>query len=149
MTHRFLYRLQTMGIAVVLLLAQPAKLQAQEDYDDTDTTDIAVAPVLEEQHAAYQEKQYQAEPYSFREVPDSAIKKLQRAKDFAYANDPDYWVREPQEEPRRGVLDYVFGFLSQMRTILFILLIGFFIFIIYRVMVVNNLYLFSRRSTKK
>lgn len=153
MTHRFLYRLQIIGIAVVLLLAQPANLRAQDDEEtgDSDTTGIAVAPVLEEQHAAYQEKVYEADPASFRQVPDSAINKLKRQKDFAYANDPAYWVQEPQEEEKNGFLDSLFGFLSRdgVRTVLFILLIGFFLFIVYRVLVVNNLYLFSRRSTKK
>ena len=36
--------------------------------------------------------------FAFRSVPDSVIKNLQNRKEFAYANDPEYWQREEEED---------------------------------------------------
>jgi hypothetical protein len=145
MKCRFLYRFVLLA---GMLLPGAAVLHAQDDYDDTDTAGIAVAPVLEEeQHITYQEKQHMTEPPVFREVPDSVSNRLKRQKDFAYANDPAYWAREKEDdEPKKDFWDYFYSFFSQVgvRMIMYGLLIAFFLFIIYRVIVVNNLYLFYR-----
>jgi hypothetical protein len=130
-------------------LLQTVGVHAQDDYEHTDTTGIAVAPVLEEEHNTYQEKSGQSavtEPPAFREVPDSVANRLKKQKDFAYANDAAYWTREPETEPKKDFWDYFYSFFSQMgvRMIMYGLLIAFFLFIIYRVIVVNNLYMFYR-----
>lgn len=128
-----------------VLLLQPA-LQAQDDYEDTDTTGIAVAPVLEEEHANDQEKPHTIVPPAYRQVPDSLTRHLKRQKDFAYANDPAFWTREPQDESGKDFWAYVYRLFSKdgVRMLIYALLIAFFLFIIYRVIVVNNLYVFYR-----
>src|SRR5687768_12168571 len=157
MKCRFLYRLVMLAGMLLLSRFGGTVVYAQDDYEDTDTTGIAVAPVLEEEHIAYQEKKSRegagTEPPVFRQVPDSVTNRLKKQKDFAYANDAAYWAREPEsdEEPKRGFWDYFYGFFSQMgvRMLMYGLLIAFFLFIIYRVIVVNNLYLFYRSKKTK
>jgi hypothetical protein len=142
MKHRFLYGL-------FLLLLSTVSLQAQdEDYDADADSAVAVA---EDQPAAYQEKTYEPEPASFRTVPDSATNRLKKRKEFAYANDPAYWINEPVKPPQKGFWDHFYEFFGQdgVRMLMYGLLIAFFLFIIYRVMVVNNLYLFYRNKKAK
>lgn len=85
----------------------------------------------------------------FRQVPDSAIRSLQKQKDFAYANDPGSWEREPEPEiktpGKKGFWDHFYEFFSvtTIRRFTYGLLIAFFVFVIYRIVVVNKLYLFS------
>lgn len=142
----FLYKIVLLA---GLFLLSAAMVQAQDDdYENTDTTGIAVAPVLEEENITYQEKQHVAEPPAFRAVPDSVANRLKKQKDFAYANDAAYWAREPESDDsdKRGFWDYFYSFFSQMgvRMLMYGLLIAFFLWIIYRVIVVNNLYMFYR-----
>jgi hypothetical protein len=86
----------------------------------------------------------------FRQVPDSTIRSLQKQKEFAYANDPKSWEREPVEEIKaepkgKSFWDHFYSFFSvtTIRRFTYGLLIAFFVFIIYRVIVVNKLFLFT------
>jgi hypothetical protein len=92
----------------------------------------------------------------FRQVPDSAIRSLKSKKEFAYANDPRSWEKEPEpqiqaRENSKGFWDYFYEFFSMktIRTITYGVLIVFFLFVIYRIIVVNKLFLFHTfRKTK-
>lgn len=131
---------------LLVLLLVPA-LQAQNDDESTDTTGTAVNQVPDHDQAGYHHKQPEATPPACRHVPDSVAGRLQKQKDFAYANDAAYWIREPEaEEPQKNFRNYFYRFFSQhgVRMLLYGLLIAFFLFIIYRVIVVNNLYLFYK-----
>lgn len=44
-------------------------------------------------------------PFTLRQVQDRKLKEYQHNPDFAYANDPAYWKKEPPPEP--GVLDWL------------------------------------------
>src|SRR6185295_8604552 len=86
----------------------------------------------------------------FRQVPDSTIQKQQKQKEFAYANDPRSWEHEPAPEVKakpkgKGFWDYFYQFFSvkTIRRFTYGLLIAFFLFVIYRIIVVNKLYLFT------
>lgn len=84
---------------------------------------------------------------AFRQVPDSVAAKLKKDKAFAYANDESYWAKEKVEEdeiPSRGFWYHFYDFFSRrgVRIVMYILIGLVFLFVIYRVIVQNNLYLF-------
>src|SRR5262245_48800424 len=109
MNHFVAYRLliptvrtlRLIGCLAVLLAFSPL-VQAQDDTPApvVDTTVAIDAPVEEEtlddsdddlgvKIGSYKEPE-------LRQVPDTAIQRLQKLPEFEYANDPEYWTREPQ-----------------------------------------------------
>lgn len=102
-----------------------------DDADDTDYTENEVAPL----------------PPELRKVADSSVARLKRQKEFAYANDSSYWARDaradntPQESQEPPALS--FPGLGAFRTVIYILLIGLILFVIYRIIVVNRLFVMA------
>lgn len=88
-----------------------------------------------------------------RSVPDSVALRLQNDKDFLYANDPSAWeVNQQDNDP--AFLKWLMAVVqSPLLRIFFYLLIAIvLIFVIYQVLIVNNLFIFSRsgkRTTAK
>lgn len=136
-----------MGMLLIAVLFHAQPVQAQEGYD-ADSTVPVEAPV-EEQPATGFEKTVLPEPLVYRHVPDSVTRKLKKQKEFAYANDPRYWVSDPQPEEQNDFWEGFYKFFQKdgVRTIAYGLLISFFLFVIYRIIVVNKLFLFY--SSKK
>jgi hypothetical protein len=140
--------LTTMLAAGLLLLAQTSSAQTT-DY--TDTTYTTESETQGEPDVAT-EKTTIPEPFVYREVPDSIAKNLKKEKDFAYANDAGYWAKDPPPQQQRDFWDYFYNFFqgTVIRTIAYSLLIAFFLFVIYRIIVVNKLFLFySPKKVKK
>jgi hypothetical protein len=84
------------------------------------------------------------------QVPDSIPKALQKKKEFAYANDPSYWVKEKPADTSGW--DKLFMFLATspaMKWIGYIILGIIIILIIYQVAVVNNFFAFSGSKRKR
>ena len=80
-----------------------------------------------------------------RTVPDSVVEKMKKDKDFAYANDMSYWVKQAPRD--RNWLDRMMSALSRsvaLKFILYALLTAAIIFGLYQVMVVNNFFILSR-----
>lgn len=134
---------------LILLAAAPCQTLRAQDVEDSES--VVAAPEEEVEPVSGNQSTALPEPFIFRDVPDSIAKKIQRQKDFAYANDPGYWVKEPVTENRRDFWDYFYSFFSNVavRTIVYSLLIAFFLFVIYRLVVVNNLFLFYRSKKIK
>jgi hypothetical protein len=86
---------------------------------------------------------------SLRTVPDSVIAAYKKDRRFAYANDPAYWRRQP-EEPNKAA-EWLGRLLTSagFRYFILIALGGLLLFVIIRVMSENNLQVFYRRRTRK
>jgi hypothetical protein len=87
---------------------------------------------------------------SVRTVSAKVVDSLKQDADFAYANDESYLKQKKvEEQPRSSFWDGFNNFFKKdtVRTITYILLIAFFLFVIYRIIIVNNLFLFT--SSKK
>lgn len=142
-------------LCLTALLGCASLVHAQDEPVVDTAVESNVVEPLEEGLGAYKgDKAGENEP-ELRQVPDSTIQKQQKSKEFAYANDPDYWKPEPQIQNQRssgkGFWDYFYEFFSidGVRKIVYGILIAFFVFIIYRIIVVNKLYLFySSKKTK-
>jgi len=85
-----------------------------------------------------------------REVPDSVVSRMQKERDFLYANEPSYW----QEKETRDHSP----FLRWLATVLgspvlkwtgYLLLGALVVFVLYQVTVVNNFFIFSRGKKKR
>lgn len=150
MYYRSPYRFARVLLPVFLILtifsAATVTVKAQDEYPDS------TAPVVEAPDEEYDEEssesntyQYEETPPELRAVSDSTVGKLKREKDFEYANDPAYLVKEkPEPVKSDGFWNSFNKFFSggMVRTIAYMLLIAFFIFVIYRIIVVNKLFLF-------
>ena len=130
-----------------ILLSCPAALA-----QDTDTTilysDSTSIDTWEE------DSENKAGKYSdeaiFRSVPDTTVARMQRDKEFAYANDPEYWVKAKKVQ-KKAFWDYLFEFFASdvVRVIFYVLIGALILFVLYRIIVVNDLFIFnsSRKKT--
>lgn len=84
-------------------------------------------------------------PVVQRQVPDSVIQRLQRSKDFAYANDPEYWRwnRGEAQKSKPGPLS------GLLRIVFYVMLTAAFIYALYLIIVSNKLHLFYSSSKVK
>jgi uncharacterized protein DUF4129 len=91
--------------------------------------------------------QVTADSLFLRSVPDSIVGRWQRNPRFAYANDPEYWRRQP--EPSNGFADWLLGvFMSPwFRYFIYLVVGGVLIFVIVRIITDNNLGVFYRKRT--
>ncbi|WP_143774284.1 DUF4129 domain-containing protein [Niastella vici] len=141
-------------LCLVALLSCSPLIHAQVDDPVVDTTvTVEDAPVADSKEEDYGEKIRTVlnNPPELRKVPDSTVNSLQKQKDFAYANDPEYWAHEQERQAEtrsssnnKSFWDYFNGFFAgkTIRTITYGILIAFFLFVIYRIIVVNKLFLF-------
>lgn len=149
MHRRFIYRFASLGL-LLLLLATSVSLQAQDEDEEEDSTtlNLSEGEAVIEENDQYRSSQYQEQQPSLRTVSPKVVDSLKRDDDFAYANDPAYLVKK--EEPRRNRrsfwenFDEFFG-RSSVRTIAYILLIVFILFVIYKIIIANNLF-YSRKK---
>jgi hypothetical protein len=149
----------------LLLLCLPFGAMAQ-DEDEEDTTTVMVdsglvAPPREADNVgstdeSTEEKYTPAAP-ELRHVPDSVVMAMKQDKDYAYANDPSYWAKEKEKEEARsetyhkGFWDYFYELFQNggVRTITYIILGVILVLIIYRIIVVNNLYMTGASRRRK
>jgi hypothetical protein len=142
-------------LAALLFCAPLAHAQEEEPP----VVDTLVAPVLEAPPLSNNDEDNGVKTGTveqipeFRQVPDTTVQSLKNRKEFAYANDPGFWKPEPkiQEEHRKGFWEYFYDFFSAdgVRIIAYFILIAFFAFVVYRIIVVNKLYLFYRSGKSK
>jgi len=154
-SYRSLYAtVKTFRLVLCLVaLLSCSQIHAQDEPPVVDTTVTVVEAPHDDSEEEYGEKIRTVlnNPPELRKVPDSTVNSLQKKKDFAYANDPEYWAREPERQVQtrsnsnnKSFWDYFNDFFAgkTIRTITYGILIAFFLFVIYRIIVVNKLFLF-------
>jgi len=94
-------------------------------------------------------------PATLRTIPDSTVRRLKREKDFAYANDPEYWKNADADGQRsrkedKGFTRFMERSLSSKGFAYFIYLLmgAILLFALYKIIAENNLRLFYRRPVK-
>lgn len=131
----------------ILLLLMPAMAVAQDEEEVIAIDSVAVAP--DEDGYQEEEREIAPAPPELRSVPDTAVDRLKKDEAFVYANDPAYWTKTKEKEddkPRRrskGFWDHFYEFFSgkTARTVIYIILGVILVLIIYRIAVVNNLFM--------
>ncbi|HZE85682.1 MAG TPA: DUF4129 domain-containing protein [Puia sp.] len=93
------------------------------------------------------------EPPSYRYVPPSVKEEYKRDKDFEYANDPDYWLREkpkPHTNNESGFWAFIARIIGSeaFKLTLYALLAVGLGFALYKIIAENNLHLFYRSPQK-
>lgn len=131
----------------VMLFTSLSAVRAQDDDTTVISFDSTTVDTWEEDTSLKAGK-YSGEAV-FRSVPDSTVARMQREKEFAYANDPGYWVKEKKVQ-RRSFWDYLFGFFASdaVRIIFYILIGALILFVLYRIIVVNDLFIFHSSRKK-
>jgi hypothetical protein len=141
-------RIVPMLIGLLFFFFASSPLQAQEDQVDT-LIEVAEPPVQAFDKDDDYNTASQALPPELRKVPDSTVRRLKRDKAFAYANDDALLEKEEQREERQtSTWDGAYRFFSSdaVRVLMYVLLGLFLIFVIYRIIVVNNLYFIPSRK---
>jgi hypothetical protein len=140
-----LYILKKLVIGVWCILASvnPIVLYAQDEEDSVSMYSDSAVAVDSDTDSNEIEKE-SSDEVVLRSVPDSTVERMKREKAFAYANDPAYWIKQKRVY-RKGFWDYVFEFFtsSEIRFIFYTLLVGLAIFVLYRIIVVNELLVFK------
>jgi hypothetical protein len=100
---------------------------------------------LKNDNLAHDSASQVADSVVLRAIPDSDMAKYKKDKDFAYANDPAYWMADPPENRNGGHLnlEWIFGS-KAFKFFIYALLIGLLIFALYRIISENNLHLFYK-----
>jgi Domain of unknown function (DUF4129) len=80
----------------------------------------------------------------YRSTPDSAIAHFQGQKEFAYANDPDYWTKKKETPNRSGWVLFLLS--TAFRYLLFGLFIVVLIYVLFRLLSENKIILFRRNK---
>ncbi|MFT3824124.1 MAG: DUF4129 domain-containing protein [Chitinophagaceae bacterium] len=134
-----------------LLLLSCARVVAQEE-PDTVVSSVVAPPTVDNEDGEQTVESNDSETVepSLRVVPDSVVNSLKRDKKFEYANDAAYWkVAEPEKSNGRSIWELIGAFFSSQAVAIigYILLGALLLFVLYRIIIVNNLY-FNRSSRK-
>lgn len=86
----------------------------------------------------------------FRAVPDSVVRRMKQDKDFAYANNPAYWIREESENRNDKWFKLVRWFRHNVwvTRFLYLFLGGIVLFAIYVIAIRNRLFVFYSSPRK-
>ncbi|HYF29795.1 MAG TPA: DUF4129 domain-containing protein [Chitinophagaceae bacterium] len=135
-------------LACLLLLLQGNAMAQEEEVVEavTDTAYVTDAQADETSDDAAEEEEVK-DTAVYRQVPDSVIVKYKNNKDFAYANDPQYWVRKKPEKPSESWLDRL---LSQpwLKYVILALMALILLYAIVKIAVSNKLLLFRSAPMK-
>ncbi len=150
-THTISYRRMLLIALLLFAIAGANPAAAQTDVTDTVVAEDSHAEALVDTTATETLPEL-PDTITFRQVPDTTVKNLQSKKVFGYANDPAYWMKEKPKVQQDSFFDKLFRALASgvVRWLFFILLFSILAFVIYRIAVVNKLYLFYKpKSLKK
>ena len=154
-----LRRTGTLLLASLLLTC--LRVAAQNQRPATDTTDTTVADTVvaapPEGNALKSDSVYDSsadttasasDSLLARTVPDSVVREWKRAPAFAYANDPRYWKRVPQESGSLPVWLIRFLESNAFRYGVYILLGALLLYAIGRIVTENQLGIFYRGAKR-
>ena len=153
------------GILITFLLTcRISAIAQQKDTADAprldtivgDTIVIGAEPPVENTHVdtsflSAPEERHSILPDSppLRNIPDTTLTRWQQDPKFAYANDPQYWLRKPRSSPNDFNFRLARFLLSKgFRYTVLTLLAGLLLYAIVRIAMENKLTMFSRRKKK-
>ena len=86
-----------------------------------------------------------------RFIPDSVTNRIRRKKEYAYANDPSFWIKPKQQQHQPGFWEQFDRFLrnSIVRVMFYLLLGSLIVFIVYRLIVNNDLFVRTQKIGDK
>lgn len=90
-----------------------------------------------------------SETIIFRSVPDSVAAALKKSKEFEYANDPRYWVKKKKQEQSNNSSFNWNALSNGIKFFMYLLLISALLFVIYRLVVTNNLFYTKSKKLKQ
>jgi hypothetical protein len=115
---------------------------------DTVTVEAPIEEVVDE-HEDHQASLIADTPV-MRHVPVPVVDSLKKLKVFEYANDPEYWAKEKEEEGRSAFWDFIgrlFGN-EAFKWFIYILFGSLLLWALYKIIVSNNLFIFYSRNKK-
>lgn len=132
-------------LCIVVCLFSVIKADAQI----IDTTALEEASYQDEEVESFQVTVPDTPVVRF--IPDSVINRFSQKKEYAYANDPLFWIKPKEDSNKPGFWKNLDRFLrnSFVRTIFYVLLASVIVFIVYRLIVNNDFFVSGARSAKQ
>lgn len=158
--HKFLL-LSLLG-ALLLFAALPSLAQSERveevvvdstvfRFDEQPGENTGVTDTVEDSFSEdeYHRPQKISDTPVLRPVPERITDSLKAAREFEYANDPAYWIKKPKEQkkPKRDFFEWLFQS-NTAKAIGYIIIGLVIIFVIYRIIVNNNLFYRASRKNK-
>lgn len=146
-------RARRMVVLLLIFVVAVLSTHAQQEQRAVDTlyrSDSGSAAVSDEQSTQVsndsshtEDIESSADSVQFRSVPDSVLSNFRSDKDFAYANDPSYWVNEPVKH-EKNFMNGLFEWLSSksFKTILYVLIASILVFALYKIVIENKMFIF-------
>jgi hypothetical protein len=137
---------------LLLIILLPATGAGQEGEPPIEIVDEP-AEQFEQLDPGFRPKLFKPYQDELRQVPDTTVNRLQQDPAFSYANDEDYWKKRKQKA--REEENTVFGGIVEAlesavgRVIIYTILVGIFVYILYRIVVVNQLFRLPGHSKKR
>jgi hypothetical protein len=146
-------------VGLLLILALSCFAQSEQRLPDSISTSDSSFPAVDSNvepqaeatdSLAATSKSILADTAMLRPVPGTVVDGIKNDPDFAYANDPAYWSREPVNR-QRNFLDRLFGLAGSrwLRWFWYLLLGSVLLFALYKIVVENKLYLFYASAKNK
>ncbi|MFI5154289.1 MAG: hypothetical protein ACHQET_13200 [Chitinophagales bacterium] len=149
----FLLNVKRAAFLVIMILFNFQSSSAQKDRRTSDRVYLsdsgshaasAENSTEEPKDSSHDEENHSEEDSTqFRSVPDSVLASFHKDKDFAYANDPSFWVRKPVKKENNFLNDFFeWASSKSFRTILYVLIASLLVFALYKIVVENKMYIF-------
>lgn len=85
-----------------------------------------------------------------RVIPERKLDSVRSLKAFEYANDPAYWKKaDPEKEPAKNDWMNALRKSGAVKIIFYLIIAGFLLLIIYRILKEQNLLIFTRKSLNR
>lgn len=137
-------------ILLLLILCASTNAAFAQVYDTVVVPKVdstLIGATTEEDSTIEESEEPQVEPLpdtaSLRMVDQTFVDSLKRSKEFEYANDPRYWVRNNSEKADTDFIEKLFGF-GTMKSIMYVLISALIVFIVFKLIDNNNLFYRSK-----
>lgn len=126
-----------------------AQQEQPDNYASSDTEVVEYSDTLQDVIVTRQTDYATSQSTDVRQVPDSVVERFKTNKEFDYANNPAFWKKEPPADDSKFIK--FMNWLSKsalMKWLLYLFLTAVIVFTIYKIMVVNDFFVFSGRRKK-
>ena len=109
-------------------------------------SDTVVYDMEEESDTSYATASRVSDTVIYRSTPDSTILRLQQMKEFAYANDPEYWKKKEVPKPKKRSSRATPLLDTALEYLFFGIFIVVLVYVLFRLLSDSKILLFKRKS---
>lgn len=143
LTKHIQYFIRTLLLLILCTSTNAAFTQVNDTVVIPTIDSTLIGTTTDEDSAMEETDEPQVEPLpdtaSLRMVDQSFVDSLKKAREFEYANDPRYWVRNKTEKEDADFIEKAIGF-GAIKSIMYVLIFALIVFIVFKLIDNNNLF---------